>query len=226
MGLDGKVAIVTGAGGVGRAIAMRLVRDGACVVVSDINEPGGVEVQRAISAAGGRAIFVPADVGVESQVQALIERTEQEFGGLDILINNASAPYPPQGLLSGWFDAVQVDLLGTMYATWHAIPAMRRRGGGSIVNVSSTSALGHGHKPSSSLGYDVAKAGVLRLATMLAPLAERDKIRVNCILPDWVATFEVQELPLDGAQGYRVRGPWPQPFQAVSDGSYRWASSC
>ncbi len=70
---------------------------------------------------------------------------------------------------------------------------MRRRGGGSIVNVSSTSALGHGYKPSSSPGYDVAKAGVLRLATMLAPLAERDKIRVNCILPDWVATPEVQE---------------------------------
>jgi NAD(P)-dependent dehydrogenase (short-subunit alcohol dehydrogenase family) len=95
--------------------------------------------------------------------------------------------------LAGWFDAVQVDLLGTMYATWHAIAAIERGGGGAIVNFGSTSALGHGHKPSSSPGYDVAKAGVARLATMLAPLAEKAGIRVNCLVPDWVATPEVQE---------------------------------
>jgi NAD(P)-dependent dehydrogenase (short-subunit alcohol dehydrogenase family) len=163
------------------------------VVIADVNDDAGRQLEREIAGQGGRALFVHCDIGAESDAQAAIERAEAEFGGLDVLINSASAPYPPQGLLAGWFDAVQVDLLGTMYATWHAIPVMRRRGGGAIVNISSTSALGHGHKPSSSPGYDVAKIGVLRLATMLAPLAEKENIRVNCLLPDWVASPEVKE---------------------------------
>ena len=189
------VAIVTGAGGLGsgRAIARRFARDGAAVVVSDINEPGGRETVRLIAEAGGRAAFMLSDIGVEEQARALIAFAETTFGGVDILINNASAPYPGQALLAGWFAAVQVDLLGTMYATWHALEAMRRRGAGSIVNIGSTSAVGHGAKPSASPGYDVAKAGVMRLATMLGPLAAQEKIRVNCLVPDWVATPEVKE---------------------------------
>ncbi len=195
MQLAGKVAIVTGAGGPGsgRAIARRMARDGAAVVVCDIDEPGGRETVRLIGEVAGRAVFMRADVAVEGDVRALVAFAEETYGGVDVLVNNASAPYPGQGLLARWFDAVQVDLLGTMYATWHAIDAMRRRGGGVIVNIGSTSAVGHGHKPSNSPGYDVAKAGVLRLATMLAPLAEREKIRVNCLVPDWVATPEVKE---------------------------------
>ena len=109
-----------------------------------------------------------------------------------MLVNNASAPYPPQGLTTGWMPALQVDLLGTVYCTLRAIEAMRRRGGGAIVNVSSTSAVGHGAKHSKSPAYDTAKAAVLRLATTLAPLAA-EGIRVNCIVPDWVASPEVQE---------------------------------
>ena len=109
-----------------------------------------------------------------------------------MLVNNASAPYGPQGLLTGWFDAVRVDLLGPMMATLAAIEAMRRRGGGAIVNIGSTSAIGHGRKHSKSPGYDVAKIGVMRLTTTLAPLAESERIRVNCLVPDWVATPEVQ----------------------------------
>lgn len=194
MPLTGKVAIVTGAGGVGsgRAIARRLARAGAAVVACDVNEPRSRDVVRAIEADGGRATFVPADVSREDQVRAVVETAEATYGGLDLLVNNASAPYEPQGLLAGWFDAVEVDLLGPMYAIWHAIPAMRRRGGGAVVNVGSTSALGHGQKPSNSPGYDTAKAGVMRLTTMLAPLADAERIRVNCLVPDWVATPEVK----------------------------------
>ena len=195
MPLADKVAIVTGSGGVGsgRAIAERLVREGAAVVVNDVSTAGAEETAHCIRAAGGRAACRIADVGREDQVRELVAFAEESFGGLDLLVNNASHPYPGQGLLSGWFEAVQVDLLGTMYTTWHAIPAMRRRGGGAILNIGSTSALGHGHKPSASPGYDVAKAGVQRLATMLAPLAAEANIRVNCLLPDWVATPEVKE---------------------------------
>ncbi len=195
MELSRKVAIVTGGGGpgTGRAVSRRLALEGATVVVADVDEMAGQETIRAIAASGGSAEFARVDVGVEDEVRQLVEHVETTLGGIDVLVNNASAPFPSQGLLRGWFDAVQVDLLGTMYSTWHAIPSMRRRGAGAIVNISSTSALGHGYKASPSPGYDVAKAGVLRLATMLAPLAEQDKIRVNCLLPDWVATPELVE---------------------------------
>ncbi len=166
--------------------------DGAAVVVCDVNEPGARATVRLIESAGGRAASIMADVGVEDDVKRLFEFAEQTYGGVDVLVNNASAPYPDQGQLSGWFPAIQVDLLGTMYCTLRAVEAMRRRGGGAIVNIGSTSAVGHGVKHSNSPAYDVAKIGAMRLATTLAPLAASERIRVNCLVPDWVASPEVQ----------------------------------
>jgi NAD(P)-dependent dehydrogenase (short-subunit alcohol dehydrogenase family) len=193
--LSNHVAIVTGAGGggSGRAFARRFAREGAAVVVCDTNEAGGRETVELIVTAGGRAAFVRSDVANQDDVRALFDFAERTYGGVDILVNNASAPYPVQGQLTGWFPPIEVDLLGTMYCTLRAVEAMRRRGGGAIVNIGSTSAVGHGFKPSGSPAYDVAKAGVMRLATMLAPLAETMKIRVNCLVPDWVASPEVCE---------------------------------
>ena len=194
MQLAGKVAIVTGAGGggSGQAEALRLAREGVSVVVNEINEAGGRETVRLIETNGGCAAFFRADVGNQQEVRALIQFAETTFGGLDILINNASAPFGPQGPLEHWFDAIQVDLLGAMWGTFHAIEAMRRRGGGAIVNIGSTSAIGHGRKHSKSPGYEVAKAGVIRLTTTLGWLQEKEKIRVNCLVPSWVATPEVK----------------------------------
>lgn len=195
MEIHAKVAIVTGAGGggSGRAIARRFARDGASVIVSDINENGGEETVRLIEAAGGRATFIRADVGIEAEVRALIESSAKTYGGVDILVNNASAPYHPEAPLEHWFETVQVDLLGAIYGTRYGIDAMRQRGGGAIVNIGSTSALGHGRKQSGgSPAYDVAKAGVIRLTTMLAWLKEKEGIRVNCLVPDWIASPEVK----------------------------------
>jgi len=193
MELNGKVAIVTGAGGggSGRAIARRLARDGALVVVSDIDERGGRETLRVIEAERGHAAFFPADVAIETEVRALISFADVTYGGVDIMVNNAG-PYWPELPWDQWFETVQANLLGTMYGTFHAIAAMRRRGGGAIVNTSSTSALGHGRKHSNSPAYDVAKAAVIRLTTTLGHLREREGIRVNCLVPDWVATQEVR----------------------------------
>jgi NAD(P)-dependent dehydrogenase (short-subunit alcohol dehydrogenase family) len=193
MEMTGKVAIITGSGGEGsgRAEARRFARDGAAVVVCDVNELGGRETVRLIETAGGRAAFIRADMGVEADIRALFTFSEKTYGGVDILVNNASAPYALQGPLIGWFDAVRVDLLGPMHATLLAVEAMRKRGGGAIVNIGSTSAVGHGYKHSQSPGYDVAKAAVMRLTTTLAWLAG-EKIRVNCLVPDWVSTPEVQ----------------------------------
>ena len=192
MEIHGKVAIVTGAGGggSGRAIAQRLAREGASVAVSDIDERGGRETLRRIEAAGGRAVFVHADVSVEASVRALIATAEKTFGGADILVNNAGPYYPEP--LGHWFETVQANLLGTMYGTLHGIEAVRRRGGGAIVNIGSTSSLGHGRRHSPAPAYDAAKAGVIQLTTRLGWLRERENIRINCLVPDWVATEEVK----------------------------------
>lgn len=194
MDLVDKVAIVTGGGGAGsgRAIALRLAREGSLVVVSDIDEAAGAETVRQIEAGGGRAAFCKADVGVEDDVHALFAFVEQKHGGLDVLVNNASGTSHLTGLLENWFELIRVDLMGPVHATFHAVEAMRRRGGGAIVNIGSTSALGHGRKHSQWPGYDVAKAGVMRLATTLAPLDKLYGIRVNCLVPNWVASPEVK----------------------------------
>jgi NAD(P)-dependent dehydrogenase (short-subunit alcohol dehydrogenase family) len=141
---DGAV-IVTGAGGTGcgRAIAARFAAGGAPVVVGDINEPGGHETVRLIETAGGRAAFFPADVRKESETRALVSFAESAFGSVRVLINNASAPHGSEKL-GEWTDAIETDFLGALYATRWAVEAMRRGGGGAIVNIASISALWHG----------------------------------------------------------------------------------
>lgn len=193
MEVRGKVAVVTGAGGggQGRAVARRLAREGASVVVSDISENGGRETVRLISEQGGFGTFFRADVAAEHDVSALFAFSEEKYGGVDILVNNAG-PYFHAVLLEKWIETIQANLMGTAYATLRGIVAMRKRGGGVIVNFSSTSAIGHGFKPSSSPAYDAAKAGITRLTTMLAWLQKQERIRVNCIAPDWVATDELR----------------------------------
>src|SRR5258708_12129713 len=91
------------------------------------------------------------------------------------------------GLLTGWMDAMAVEILAPMRATLAAIEAMRRRGGGAIVNIGSTSALGHGHKHSPWPAYDVGKMAQIRLTTTLACLRDQENIRVNCLVPPWLA---------------------------------------
>ncbi len=187
-------ALVTGAGGVGcgRAIARRLAREGASVVVCDLDELGAHETVRLITREGGRALVRGCDVRIESDVKDAVAFTVAELGGLDVLVNDASAPYRPQAPLDHWTDTIATDLLGTMTATRAAIDAMAGKGG-VIVNMGSTSALPHGRvQGGGSPAYDVAKAGVMRLTTMLAWLGKRDAVRVNCFVPDWVATPEVQ----------------------------------
>lgn len=193
MEIAGRVAIVTGAGGrgQGRAVALRLAREGAVVVVSDVDEAGGQDTLRRIKVEGGRGAFLRADVGKEEDVRALIAFAEGSFGALDILVNNAG-PYFPGDQLLGWDETLRANLLGAIYGTLHAIEPMRRRGGGAIIYYGSTSAVGHGRKHSASPAYDVAKAGVARLATTMNWLHQAHGIRVNCIVPDWVATEEVQ----------------------------------
>jgi NAD(P)-dependent dehydrogenase (short-subunit alcohol dehydrogenase family) len=189
MNLSGKVAIVTGSGGggSGRATVRRFAREGASVVVSDVNDAGGQETVALIEAEGGRAAFCHTDVRSESDLKAMIAFAESTFGGVDFLVNNASSP-DGMGLLTGWTDAVATEILAPMHATLAAIEAMRRRGGGAVVNIGSTSALGHGRKHSSWPAYDVGKMAQMRLTTTLACLRDLENIRVNCLVPAWIAS--------------------------------------
>ena len=193
MAHENRCVIVTGAGGIGcgRSISARFASSGASVVVSDIDDAGGHETVRVIERNGGCAAFLRADVRKEKEVRDLVSFAEAQFGGVDVLVNNASAPHG-EGIDS-WMDSLETDLLGALYATRWTIEVMRRRGGGAIVNVASISALWHGRKtPGGFPGYDIAKAGMIRMTTRLASLAETDNIRVNCLAPGWIATEGVR----------------------------------
>lgn len=194
MKINGKVALVTGAGsgGTGRAIARALAGSGAAVVVNDVDEKGGGSTVGLIEGAGGRAAFVRADMTLEAEIGAAISFAESTFGGLDILVNNAGGtprPHFPDAPVEHWSRTLDLNLRGPMIAIQHALPAMRRRGGGAVVNISSVAGIGW--QPHSSPEYSAAKAGLARLTATLAPLAERDGVRVNCIVPNWIGTAEV-----------------------------------
>jgi NAD(P)-dependent dehydrogenase (short-subunit alcohol dehydrogenase family) len=191
MQVKDRTVIVTGAGGSGsgRAIALLFAREGALVVASDFQDEGGRETAGLIEQSGGRGVFRHADVRVEEDVRGLVHFAEQTFGPVSVLVNSASGPEFIPLDLDHWPNTIQTDLLGAMYAMRFAIDSMRRGGGGAIVNISSTSALGHGRKKTGGMpAYDAAKAGILRLTTSLDWLGTKEKIRVNCLVPDWIGT--------------------------------------
>jgi NAD(P)-dependent dehydrogenase (short-subunit alcohol dehydrogenase family) len=212
--------IVTGAGGTGcgQAIAARFAQGGAPVIVADIAEAGGWRTVGLITRDGGRAAFFRADVRDEGQIRELIAFGERAFGGVTVMVNNASAPFRPDEPLDHWADTVQTDLLGAMFGTRHAIDAMRRAGGGAIVNIASISALWHGRRtPGGAPAFDVAKAGMIRLTTTLAGLAATDGIRVNCLAPGWIATDGPRQFWESLTPAQRLERGVPSKLLSTSD---------
>lgn len=187
MEIDGAVVVVTGAGGaIGGGIAERLAADGASVVIADVDEEAGSGRVETIEADGRRAAFVRADVAVDDDVRGMLAVAEEAFGGLDILVNNAGGVWPPsfpEVRPEHWWRAVEVNLKGTMLGTHYGVEAMRRLGGGAILNVSSSAGIGF--RAFRAPEYSAAKAGIWRLSASLGGLAE-EGIRVNAICPDWV----------------------------------------
>lgn len=191
-----RVVLVTGGGGAGtgRAIALRFARAGFAVVVADIDEHGGRETVRRVEDGGGRAAFVQADVTDEADVRRIVSFAEETFGRLDALVNNAGGtpgPHFPGAPVEHWSRTLDLNLRGPMLAIQHALPALQRAGRGAIVNIASVAGIGYGTHDSPE--YAAAKAGLIRLTATLAPLAERERVRVNCVVPNWIGTPEVYE---------------------------------
>ena len=193
--LAGKVAVVTGgASGIGRATAELLAAQGAAVMIADLDESNAGAAADAITASGGRALALRADMREEGQVRAAIEATVAHFGGVDLLDNTVSYNAPEQTGADGeihemdaaiWNRALEINLRGPMLAAKYCIPQMLKRGGGAIVNISSTAGiLSLGTAPA----YAASKAAVHSLSQSIATAYGRRGIRCNTIAPGFIDT--------------------------------------
>jgi NAD(P)-dependent dehydrogenase (short-subunit alcohol dehydrogenase family) len=185
MRLKGKVAIVTGgASGMGRSEATIFAREGARVLVADILEKEGEEVAKAI---GDAARFMKLDVTSEPDWQALVAAAEREFGKLDILVNNAgiSGTYTSDlASTEAWDRVMDINAKGVFLGMKHAVPALKRAGGGAIVNISSIS--GFAGQLGVHMAYNASK-GAVRIMTKAAAVQwARDNIRVNSVHPGFM----------------------------------------
>jgi NAD(P)-dependent dehydrogenase (short-subunit alcohol dehydrogenase family) len=190
--LDGKRTIVTGAGaGIGEAIARRFVDEGARVIIADIDLASAESVAKAL---GDTAIAHRVDVRSAGEMEALVQRAIDEWGGLDVMVNNAGigvAATTPETTEGDWDRVLDVCLKGTFLGMKYAIPAIRDTGGGSITNISSIAALA-GIRDRAA--YSAAKGGILALTRAAAIDHIEEGVRVNCIAPGTVDTPWVQRI--------------------------------
>ena len=211
MRLEGKVALITGAGsGIGRATANRFAAEGASIVASDIIEVAAVETVAAIRESGGEATAIGGDVVSGDDAKAMVQAAVAAYGKLDALVNSAGVSGRvalPDGSTHEdvWDRVMAVNLKGTYLVSWHAVPEMEAAGGGSIINLASIMALvgypvgmGGGFNP-----YNASKGGVLQFTRNLAIDLARKSIRVNCICPGYVETNMTRPLT-DNPEAYEA----------------------
>jgi NAD(P)-dependent dehydrogenase (short-subunit alcohol dehydrogenase family) len=186
---DNQVAIITGAGkGVGRATALAFAREGASVVVGDVDDEAGRDTVEQIRGAGGQAHFVHCDVSQPDEVRRLVQEAVEQFGGVDILFNNAgvvkyaTVVEQPE---EDWNWILGVNLNGAFLTCKYAIPEMRKRGGGKIVNTASVQAFA---SQKTVAAYSASKGAIVSFTRTVALDHAADGIRCNCIAPGSIHT--------------------------------------
>ena len=185
--LDGKVALITGgASGIGRQTALRFAREGARVVVADVDDDAGRDTVAQLEDQGATGLYVRADVSIDADCAAMVAAAEDTFGGLHVLFNNAGISHIDDDDAVNTEEAVwdltmTVNLKGVFLGCKHGIPALRRAGGGSIINMASFVALLGAATP--QLAYTTSKGGVLAMSRELASIHAREGIRVNALCP-------------------------------------------
>jgi cyclopentanol dehydrogenase len=189
--LDGKVALISGgARGQGAAEAETFTREGAKVVFGDILDVQGQKVEAAIRAAGGEAVYLHLDVTNEADWQSAVQTAVSRYGALNILINNAGIVIPRVAIedrtAAEWDRVMAVNAKGVFLGTKYAIPAMRRAGGGSIVNISSVAGIGQSLHQEPA--YAASKGAIRIFTKVTASQHARDKIRCNSVHPGPVDT--------------------------------------
>ncbi|MGE0725046.1 MAG: SDR family NAD(P)-dependent oxidoreductase [Alphaproteobacteria bacterium] len=207
--LDGKVAIVTGgAGGIGAATGELFCREGARVALVDVDAAALAVVAARIRerVAGAVVLTIERDVGEEASAAAVVSRTLEACGAIDVLVNNAGIrAYEPlaEARAETWQKILAINLLSYAYLAREALPALRRSGRGAIVNVSST----HAVNPRAGMGqYDVAKAGIVSLTRTLAFEEAASGVRVNAVCPGLTLTpFHVRRFAADGKSEQDLR---------------------
>jgi NAD(P)-dependent dehydrogenase (short-subunit alcohol dehydrogenase family) len=207
--LPGRVAVVTGAArGIGFAIAERLSRAGAQVVVADISEDGATAAAEQLLEGGGKAIGAAADVTSPDEVRAMVERAIDAFGAVDVLVNNAGITGRDAPLWEttdeDWGKVMGLNLTGVFYCCRAVVSHMRERGSGAIVNVASIS--GKEGNPN-MIPYSVSKAGVICLTKALAKEVIRDGVRVNAVAPGVIETPLLDQLQPEAIEYMRSKVP-------------------
>jgi len=190
MRLKNKVALITGAGsGIGQASAVLFAKEGAKVVVVDIDPKRGLETVNLIKNEGGEAMFVNADVTKASDAEKMVKTTVEKYGKLDILFNNVGSflllGTVPDTTEEKWDRIIEINLKSVFLGSKYAIPEMIKRGGGVIINTASENGL---VGTTGAAGYCAAKGGVVLLTKAMALDHVQQNIRVNCICPCNVAT--------------------------------------
>ena len=188
--LEDKIAVITGAAsGIGRATAILFAREGAKLVLADVQETGLQETLAAVQEAGGEAVIKPVDVSVEQEVKGLIDLGLNTYGRIDILINNAGITGQMAGLEEqdgeDWKKVLEVNLLGAVYGTKHVARHMRERGSGAIVNTASVAGIRSG---AGGNAYSASKAALINFTQTAACDLGGSNVRVNAVCPGLIET--------------------------------------
>jgi len=193
--LKDKIAIVTGAGqGIGRSIALKLAKEGANVVIAEVNADTGAQTAKEVEALDRRALFISVDVANQKQVQAMADQVLKAWKRIDILVNNAGFDRPGHLLKvkeEDWDAVLGVHLKGTLNCIQAVVPHMIENGYGKIVNLSSV----WGKRGAvSEISYSSAKAGIIGLTKSVARELGRYQINVNAILPGLILTPTIAKM--------------------------------